>query len=109
MEWLGIAAGAAFLTWVVPRAGNWVFDAFAEKIISSLETRWSADIAADIDENLRYIREQLSANGGTTVKDLAIRNTEVLAQIQRDIEPLVNQEHKAWWQYPVDPPEGTEF
>ena len=78
---LWVVAGvllAAGLLWFVKYAITAIATQVVSQIGDSLQTRWKSDI----DEALNDVREELSYNGGTSVKDIVRR-------IERQLEQLL--------------------
>ena len=115
--WFYATLVLAAVGWFVPKALNqikrflaWLMRVFghvaARAIVAALEEQlapsWAADFDDALEEALKPIKDELTTNGGASLKDKVDVTALSVKQIQRDIEPLLSEYKRRY-----DPPSGT--
>ena len=99
-SWLAVAAALAAIHWTVPKLLNqikrgflWNIHALGDhihtRLLADIENQLAPSWLADFEDRLEPILCELSANGGTSVKDKVNSIADTVQQIQRDIEPVL--------------------
>lgn len=89
------------VVWVLRTLGRAIADALVDALAEQLQPSWTIDFRKELDEALGPIREELSANGGESVKDKVNSTANEVAMMRRDIEPILHEYRR------YNPPEGT--
>ena len=91
-----------FLTWLMRVFGHVAAGAIVAALEEQLAPSWAADFDDALEEALKPIKDELTTNGGASLKDKVDVTALSVKQIQRDIEPLLTEYKRRF-----DPPEGT--